>query len=382
MPRVDVSPDMLRWARERAGFAPEKLSVRFSKYTEWEKGETRPTLKQLEGFAKVVHVPVGFLFLDSPPEIRLPIPDLRTVGGRQVPTPSPNLLDMLYLCQERQDWYREFARSEQQPPLEFIGSADLKTDHGTVTDGIRRTMGFSLDEQVRQRKVEDALRLFIRKAEDAGILVMVSGVVASSTKRKLDTEEFRGFALADPFAPIVFINGSDGKSAQMFTLAHEIAHLWLNSSGVSNISGKPLNGSPAEEVWCNAVAAELLVPLDALNLRPRNEEKTDQAMTRLSRYFKVSRLVILRRLLDAGWLDREEFDKVFRQNALTRENVKQTSGGDFYLTTISRVGHRFARALITSTIEGHTLYRDAFRMLGISDTTTFNKLSRKVGVMS
>ncbi len=382
MPRVAISPDMLRWARKRAGLTQEELLGRFSKYMEWEKGEIYPTLKQLENFAKTVHVPMGFLFLDSPPEERLPIQDFRTVGSQQVFSPSPNLLDTLYLCQERQDWYREFAQSEQQSPLKFIGSANLDMDHSDVANSIRDTIKFSLDERVKCPKQEDALRLFIHKAEEAGILVMVSGIVASSTNRKLDTKEFRGFALADPFAPLVFINGSDSKSAQMFTLAHELAHLWINSSGVSNASVAPLQDFPSEEVWCNAVAAELLVPLDVLHPQLRDKENPEQATERLSQHFKVSRLVILRRLLDARWLDREKFDQAWQQHTLTQKKAEQTSGGNFYLSTISRAGNRFTRALIASTLEGHTLYRDAFRMLSIFNTTTFNKLGQKVGVMS
>lgn len=383
MTRVAISPDMLQWARERAGMEPESLLSRFAKYEEWEAGETQPTLKQLENFAKAVHVPMGYLFLPEPPQERLPIPDFRTLDNRQVTRPSPNLLDMLYNCQERQAWYKEFAQITRQKPLEFIGSVNRSMKVEDIANQIRHTLKFDIVERSQCRTWEDALRLFIQQAEEVGILVMVSGVVLSNNNRKLDTQEFRGFALSDRLAPLVFINGSDSKSGQMFTLAHELAHLWLNSSGVSNASAAPLNGFSKEEVWCNAVAAELLVPLKTLKPLLQDDEALDKAVARLSKHFKVSTLVILRRLLDAKWLSRDEFDQAWQQErARLREIAERSgSGGDFYRTTISRVSRRFTQAIVTSTLEGQTLYRDAFRMLGVSKTQTFNNLGREVGVM-
>lgn len=383
MSRVAVAPDMLRWARERAGLEPADLTMRFKKLPEWEEGETKPTLKQLETFAKAVHVPIGYLFLAEPPEETLPVPDFRTFDNRAVTRPSPNLLDTLYACQERQAWYRDFAQITRQPPRSFVGSATLSMEAETVADRIRETLGFDINARRECPTWTEALRLFIKQADEAGVLVMVSGVVLSNNRRKLDPQEFRGFALADPLAPLVFINGSDTKAGQMFTLAHELAHLWLNASGVSNASVAPLRGFSREEVWCNAVAAELLVPLAALRPLLQRDEAAPDAMSRLARHFKVSTLVILRRLLDAGWLQREAFDLAWEQERLRLREMAERSGGggDFYRTTIARVSRRFTQALVSSTLEGQTLYRDAFRMLGVSKTETFNHLSREVGVM-
>lgn len=384
MTRAAIRPELLRWARERAGIHDVgDLAGRFPKLGEWEAGEVQPTLKQLEAFAQSLHVPIGYLFLSEPPEERLPIPDFRTHDGRGVRRASPDLLDMLYACQERQGWYRDFALTVRMSEAAFVGSAGLGDRPQDVAARMAETLGFDVAARAACRTWEEALRRFIAQADVAGVLVMVSGVVLSNNRRTLDPEEFRGFALADKRAPLVFINGADTKSGQMFTLAHELAHLWLGSSAISDASAAPLNGYRREEVWCNAVAAELLVPLAVLRPAIERGELLEQAMQRLARQFKVSTLVILRRLLDAGTIDRPAFDRAWAQERTRLRELARSGagGGDFYRTTLSRVSRRFARALVESTLEGQTLYRDAFRMLGVKKTETFNNLGREVGVM-
>ena len=383
MTRVPVNPELLQWACERSGIAQENLAAKFKKLPEWESGETQPTLKQVEAFAHAVHVPIGYLFLTEPPEEPVPIPDFRTFAGQAVTRASPNLLDTIYTCQERQSWCRDFVRVAHQPELAFVGSATVETPAETVAAEMRETLGFDLAGRRDCPTWTDALRLFIRQAEEVGVLVMVSGVVMSNNRRRLDPAEFRGFALSDPRAPLIFVNGADTKAAQMFTLAHELAHLWLGASALSNIGTAPHPGFRREEVWCNAVAAELLVPLAALRAKLHADEPLDDALYRLARTFKVSTLVILRRLLDAGRIDRPRFNIAWAEEVARLRHLAQggSGGGNFYHTTLSRVSRRFARALVVSTLEGQTLYRDAFRMLGVSKTETFNNLRREVEMM-
>ncbi len=383
MIRAPVNPELLSWARERAGVAREDLAAKFKKLPEWEDGQTQPTLKQAEAFARALHVPVGYLFLSEPPEETMPIPDFRTFAGHAVRRPSPNLLDTIYACQERQSWYRDFARVAGEPELGFVGSASVETSPETVATRMRETLGFDLTVRREFPTWTDALRLFIRQADDAGVLVMVSGIVMSNTSRSLDPGEFRGFALCDPLAPLIFVNSKDTKAAQMFTLAHELAHIWLGDSALSNLGAAPDAGSRREELWCNAVAAEVLVPLHGLQSELRRNERLPDALSRLARVFQVSTLVILRRLLDADWLTRERFDAAWAQEHERLRKLVRTGsgGGDFYRATVARVGRRFARALVVSTIEGQTLYRDAFRMLGVKKTETFNNIGREAGVM-
>jgi len=383
MLRVDVNPELLRWARERSGMEIATLEHRFPKLEAWERREAQPTFKQLEDFAQATHTPIGFLFLQEPPVERVPIPDFRTVAGARFDRPSPDLLDTIYLCQQRQDWYRDFARTNGDPPLAFISSAKLTDDIPAVATKIRTTLGLDLDERRRMPTWEAALRRLIEQADDIGVLVMVSGVVGSNNRRKLDPQEFRGFALSDPLAPLVFVNGTDTKAAQMFTLAHELAHLWLGESGISD-SQPSIVPEQDTERWCNQVAAELLVPLDLVRSEHDRRAPLRDEAQRLARHFKVSTLVMLRRIHDTGAVTKKAFWDAYNSE-LQRliEIVKSGSGGgDFYATLGVRTGKTFARALVSSTLEGRTSFTLAFRLLGFKKMATFDELGRSLGVVS
>jgi Zn-dependent peptidase ImmA (M78 family) len=265
-------------------------------------------------------------------------------------------------------------------PLPFVGKADVKDDIIRAAAEIRHSLGMDLEERKTARDWTYAFRRFIEQADNLGILVMVSGIVRSNTHRKLDPDEFRGFSLADNLAPLVFINGADTKAAQMFTLAHEIAHIWLGKTALSNEEPSEAPSNKVE-VWCDKVAAELLVPLEAIRKEYNKDNPLPYEMKRLAKCFKVSTLVILRRIHDAGGLSRAEMWDAYQCEAQRLiKLVHGGSGGNFYPTQIARVGKRFTQALIMSTLEGQTLYTDAFHLFGFSKLETFNNLAKNVGV--
>lgn len=389
MTRVPVKPELLRWACERAGKPESALAEKFSGFTDWLTGEKAPTFKQLEDFAKATRTPFGFFFLPAPPIETIPIPDFRTVGSERLQHPSPDLLDTIYLCQQRQDWYRQNALVLGEPPLDFIGSATMESEIVSTAAHIRQAVGFDLAARAEASTFLDALRMMIDVADQSGILVMVSGIVGHNSHRPLDTAEFRGFALSDDRAPLIFINGTDTKSGQMFTLAHELAHLWLGASGVSDVtpatSFPQRAGGQTVERWCNAVAAEILVPLDGFREAYRRLADLRPEMQRLSRQYKVSTLVILRRMLDAGGLTREVFQAAFdaelkhlrAEMAKRKENSK---GGDPYATGRVRVSPRFGRALIAATWEGRATFTEASRLLGFKSVTTIERFGEALGM--
>jgi Zn-dependent peptidase ImmA (M78 family)/transcriptional regulator with XRE-family HTH domain len=379
MVRVTVKPEMLRWAQERAGFEPGALTDRFPRLDAWERGEAQPTLKQLESFAQATHTPVGYLFFPEPPVEEIPIPDFRTMGSERLGRPSADLLDTLYLCQQRQEWYRDFARTEGEGRLPFVGSVSLASGIEETGARIREALGFDLEERRKMPTWTEALRRFIGLADDLGVLVMVSGVVGSNNRRKLDPEEFRGFALADPLAPLVFVNGADTKAAQMFTLAHELAHVWLGQSALSDVASSS-SPSHAVEIWCNRIAAELLVPLAIFREEYQPAAMLRDELDRLARRFKVSTLVVLRRIYDADGLTADQFWREYRRELERLRAMPSGGGGNFYLTLGARASKRFARALVVSTLEGRSSFTEAFRLLGMKKMETFQDFGHSLGV--
>jgi Zn-dependent peptidase ImmA (M78 family) len=381
--RVEVAAPLLAWARKRAGISHEDLSRRFPKLQEWESGEGAPTLKQLEDFASTTHTPVGYFFLPEPPDVDMPLPDFRTRRDEAVRQPSPNLLDTIFRTEQRQEWYRDYARTNNEGPLDFVGSLTTATPVASAATVIRERLRFGTGE--RGATWSDSFRRLGDQAEELGILVMVSGVVGSNTHRQLDPDEFLGFALVDEYAPAVFINGASTKAAQIFTLTHELAHIWIGQSALDDSSLGDLGPSQdtGTEQWCNQVAAEILVPLDAVRQQYRRTVELTEELERLAREFKVSTLVILRRIRDAGCLGSQEFWDAYetefaRVRALTADTG---SGGNFYNTQPVRTSKRFARAIITSTLEGQTLYGDALQLLGFRKVSTLNELAQRLGVI-
>ena len=383
---VAVKPTLLRWAQKRSGQSIKKLYDKFPKLKLWEAGKVKPTLKQLEKFAKTVHTPIGYLFLDKPPVEKVPIPDFRKMPNVIQKNPSSDLLDTLYICQRRQDWYRDYMRSMREESLDFIGSVrPLASNIVKTAENIRKVLNFSINERKKLTTWTGALSRFIEQANSIGILVMVSGIVGSNSRRKLDPKEFRGFALSDSLAPLIFINGADTKAAQMFTVAHELAHLWINQTAVSNTQALIVPDNRIES-WCNKVAAELLVPLNLIRKQYDSKKikiNFSKEVQHLAKYFKVSSLVILRRIYDMRKLTTREFSARYEEELKRLNDIqkkRKSGGGDFFLTLGTRVSSRFAKALVSHALEGHTSFRESFQLLGIKKMSTFKKAGKSVGV--
>ena len=378
MSRIDVPPRMFRWARDRAGLPAEALVRRFPHLEAWERGAVRPTLKQLETFAKAVRVPIGYLFLPEPPEEPLPIPDFRTVRGVEQPRTSPDLLDTIYAMQRRQAWLREALVEGEADPLGFVGSARLSDSPEASGREMRRTIGFGDGWAAEVRTWQEAVSRLRQAVEELGVMTVINGVVGNNTHRKLDVREFRGFALCDTHAPLIFVNGADARSAQMFTLAHELAHVWVGSEGVSGFEDLFPGGSPIEE-FCDRAAAEFLVPERELTAYWSEVRRSGRPFEDLARRFKVSPIVAARRAMDVHLVDRETFFSFYRAYVgEERRRSDGSGGGDFYNNQNTRVGALFATHVVRAAMEGRIGFKDAYDLTGLR-AGTFQQYARRLG---
>ena len=378
--RVPVSPEMLRWACERAGFDVAHLAKRMPQLPAWVRRERQPTLKQLEKLAKLTHTPFGYLFLPEPPAERLPVPDYRTVAGTTRGTPSPDLLDTLYAMQRRQEWLREALVENDAAPLTFVASARLADEPEVVGREMRRTTGLDEGWAVAVATWQVAVTELRRAIEKLGVMAVINGVVGNNTSRRLSVEEFRGFALTDSYAPLIFVNGADAKSAQMFTLAHELAHIWLGSEGVSGFDGLLPRGTDVED-WCNRAAAEFLAPAQEVRARWAEVRRQGRPFEALARAFKVSPVVAARRALDLHLVERSTFFDFYQRYA-NRERMESgtepSGGGDFFNNQNTRIGELFATQVLRAAMEGRIGFKEAYDLTGLRGGT-FQKYARRLG---
>jgi Zn-dependent peptidase ImmA (M78 family) len=362
---VNVNANMLTWAIARAGYELHDFTAKLPNVQEWIEGTKKPTVKQLEGFSRKVHLPFGYLLLPAPPREKLPIPFFRT-NNTQATQVSVNVYDTILLMQQRQDWLRDYLRDNEFDSLPFVGKFYNRHNVQEIVADIRKALGLNEKWASNFRTWQEALDHLILHIEDKGIIAVFNGIVENNTSRPINVEECRGFVLVDIMAPFMFVNNADGKAAQMFTIVHELAHIWTgHSAGFDFRKLQPAN-DPIE-LLCDKVAAEFLVPESTFNEIWRENPGIKYA----SRYFKVSEIVIARRALDTGKINKSQFFDFYEEYS-KREFVKKenrTSGGDFYATTRKRLSLTFAAHINNAVKSGKILYRDAYKLTSLKGDT-------------
>lgn len=383
MTKALINHDMLAWASDRAGIDAEGLAVRlkvdFAKVETWLAGSDRPTFRQAQKAANLLQVPFGFLFLHNPPADELPLPDLRTVGGDPARSLDLNFRDLLRDVIFKRDWYRDYVADLEGEEFAFVGSFDVADDPATVAKSMREVLFGQVAEPPPAANWENHLANLMKAAEAAGIWVMRNGIVGSNTHRPLSVKQFRGFAISDRLVPLVFVNGRDARAAQIFTLAHELAHIWLGQSGISNVDiGEFDYGTHRQlERKCNAIAAEFLVPEVRFRERWLATRNFVENVDTNSRLFKVSRVVIARRALDLGLAERDEYGAFFAAEAARWQRDDDTSGGgDFYRVLPIRNGARFTSSVVGEAVSGRLLLRQAAALLN-TQPASIMKFHRK-----
>ncbi len=374
-----ITPELVTWARRRRELSAEglasKVGVSVERVKSWEAGSDYPSWPQADHLATQLSVPIGYLFLSTPPENVVQIPDLRTTSQAAAQPLSPDFQEVLDDALRKQDWYREHLEQQNSESLTFIGQFPHDAPAALVAASIRDTLGIDSAMRDRTTSSEQFLTGLVRLAERVGVLVLRTGIVGSNTHRPLSTDEFRGFALSDSLAPLILLNSKDAKTAQAFTFAHELAHLWVGQSGVSNPNYRETNISQpnAIERHCDLIAAETLVPLTQLESEWDDQRAAADNSERLARAFRVSRFVIYRRALEAGKITTQEYRGVLPQLLAPQRAIAQESGGNYFANVLARNSPMFTSTLVAATSEGRVSRPEAASLLNIVNLATLSK---------
>lgn len=375
METLQISPNILRWAAEQRGLSLDALVELLDKPAKHDALIAgKFSIAEAEKLAKKTHIPFGYFFLDTPPvTAQRGIPDLR-----QLPNHEPLSIDFFDVLDDvlrKQQWYQEYLQEQGAQKLDFVGKYPFKANSPVerVAADIQHTLGITDHERKQCKTTGEFFTLFSAKAESIGILVFKNGIVKSNTRRGLSFNEFRGFAIADPLAPVIFINGKDSEAAWIFTLAHEIAHIWLGESGVSDLPANQQKSGNKLEVYCNRIAAELLTP--KAQFLAGWEQAAESKFDALSKAFKVSRLVIARRAFDLGKIDWPAYQKI--EEASRKQ--KTSGGGNPYSSYPVRNSKRLTRAIVSTAMSGGMMLREAASLLNMRPDTVM-ELSKHLGI--
>lgn len=359
--RINIKPEKLSWAIQRAGHDVAVYLCQHPDVASWYNQEKQPTLKQLEGFANQVRVPFGYLFLEQNPQEKIPFPVFRGEAGQKEGF-DLDVFDTVNTVRLRQEWLADYLVENNIPLCSIVGVVTLQTPVAKAVDLLRQQLRLNTRWTFQLASDGAAVSKMTEHLEYAGIFVAFNGVVGNDTHRPLDVKECRGFTLVNNVAPYIFVNSRDAKKAQLFTLVHEAAHIMLGVSA-GHAETDTLSNDSIEK-YCDQVAAEFLVPAHVLR------EVWDADLKRLSRRFWVSELVIARRAHDLGLMSDNAY-RVFWQEYSNRPHAKNkdNDGGDFYRSSLKRVGKSFAIHVRNAVSSRQLSYTEAYRLTGLRGKT-------------
>lgn len=387
-----INGGIITWALKRLGANLESLAtpkVSPATIEAWINGKQFPSEGQAEDLADRLGIAYAMLYMpEVPPDEPNKTPDLRTIDGRRLSKPSLNLLKLLDATRARQEWYRDELKSISTPTLDFVGKFSRHDSPKAIAGDMQNHLLGNSFKPTEFGNFEDFLKGLATNAEQSGILVMRSALVGHATSRVLDVKEFRGFVLIDNLAPIIFINDNDAKAAQIFTFAHELAHIWIGASGISDrhpdTKGDSTNPT---EILCDRIAAEFLVPeREFLDVWPRGGD-LDHKMWSTGRHFRVSTLVVLRRAKEFNLITPtaffakvdEQYERYKMRESAKKEadKHKEKKGGNFWASFDLRNSAKFNLAVATSVREQKTTYAEAGSLFGVAPATAARYMNRQ-----
>ncbi|WP_452225549.1 ImmA/IrrE family metallo-endopeptidase [Lacinutrix chionoecetis] len=367
--RVKISPETLVWATERSGLNTDSLVDIYPKALDWIKEESEPTVKQLESFAKKIHVPFGYLFLKKPPIEKIPITFYRS-NGRVVENPPLVIKDLVNKIKSKQEWLKDFLIENNYDSLDFIGSLrDFKKINPTeAANKIRKAL--NLDKTwYEETKTDKSFRYWIDKLEKNRIFVISTGYVGHN-RRTVEVDVCKGFTLVDDMCPFIYINTNNLGGGRIFTLLHELIHVFVgNSIGVAYNPIHP-SSQPLEK-FCDAVASEILVPNSFFKMSWKSTSSTlQEKYDALSKMYHVSKLVIAKKAMDNNFIQISDFWDFY--NYYTNIPYKKNSGGDFWNSKPYEVSRKFYSFVDLALKQGAILPSNAYKLTNMKGNTYEN----------
>lgn len=368
-----ITPSVLEWAIKRAGVSAESIH---KKAEQWVSGKARPTFKQAVDIAKTLQIPFGYLWLKEPPKEQEIIPDLRTIGNGGLAQIPLELKTVVNDVKQKQEWFKEYAKTNGILKCEAIGRFKGSDDTQEIADDV--TARLEIQDLVDSGCDKDRmLKNLIEKIEKLGILVMRNSILRGNTKKKLNLDTFRGFAIFDEFAPLIFINTNDSKAGQIFTLMHEVAHLWIGQSGISDLDIRENNKI---ELACNEIAAKILMPKTKIQKAFR-EFDDDRWLECIADRFSVSTLAVLNRLRSLSLLAPRRYQELYNAELERLSRIPKTrpSGAPPPEVMVRvRNGYLFTFVVTSSVLSGDETYTNGASLLGFKNTDLINKVAKEI----
>ncbi len=364
--RIHINQNILIWAVERIGKTVDEYVAENPTFQQWLDGTKLPTFKSIEQFARKFYVPLGYMFLNEPPQEVCPIPFFRNIDDR---SHDINVYDTIIEMQERQDWLSNYLRKQDFDKANYVGIFTSENSIQEVCDKIRDILQLPHNWAFEYKNIDDALKYITKRMEDKGVIISYNSVVGFNNSRPIPVKVCRGFTLIDDYAPFIFVNSKDAKGAQMFTLIHEFTHILTGySAGVGEID---IEHSSDTEKFCDKVAANFLVP-ELLFKEVWTNLGEDYAT--LSKRFKVSRFVIARRAMELGLISSSRFFQLY--NSWVKEpiaHIENNKGGNFYPSAIKKNSRTFLIHVNNALNRNMLLHMDAYRLTGLKGDT-FHKI--------
>lgn len=368
-----ITPSVLEWAIKRAGVSAESIH---KKAEQWVSGKARPTFKQAVDIAKTLQIPFGYLWLKEPPKEQEIIPDLRTIGNGGLAQIPLELKTVVNDVKQKQEWFKEYAKTNGILKCEAIGRFKGSDDTQEIADDV--TARLEIQDLVGSGCDKDRmLKNLIEKIEKLGILVMRNSILRGNTKKKLNLDTFRGFAIFDEFAPLIFINTNDSRAGQIFTLMHEVAHLWIGQSGISDSDIRENNKI---ELACNEIAAKILMPKTKIQKAFR-EFDDDRWLECIADRFSVSTLAVLNRLRSLSLLALRRYQELYNAELERLSRIPKTrpSGAPPPEVMVRvRNGYLFTFVVTSSVLSGDETYTNGASLLGFKNTDLINKVAKEI----